>query len=108
MSLRVAAVDRILQFVRQGRVLSVTTFREEEAEAIEVIASAESRFVGRRLRDLRFPAGAIVGAIVRGSGEVVVPRGDERIAGGDRVIVFALETVVPRLEAAFLATTGRR
>ena len=35
-SLRVAAVDRILQFVRQGRVLSVTTFREEEAEAIEV------------------------------------------------------------------------
>jgi trk system potassium uptake protein TrkA len=33
---RLAAVDRILQFVRKGKVISVTTFREEEAEAIEV------------------------------------------------------------------------
>lgn len=106
-SLRVAAVDRILQFVRQGRVLSVTTFREEEAEAIEVIASAGSRFVGRRLRDLKFPQGALVGAIVRGSGEVLVPRGDEVIHAGDRVILFALETIVPQLEAAFLAAKPR-
>lgn len=107
-SLRVAAVDRILQFVRRGRVLSVTTFREEEAEAIELIASTESRFVGKRLRDLHFPPGSLVGAIVRTTGEVVVPRGDERIAGGDRVILFALEKVVPQLEAAFLATPRRR
>ena len=35
---RLAAVDRALQFVRKGRVLSVTTFGEEEAEAIELIA----------------------------------------------------------------------
>ena len=62
----------------------------------------------RSFRDVRFPPGALVGAIVRGSGHVVVPRGEERIAGGDRVILFALEKVVPQLEAAFLATTGRR
>ncbi|HEX9187538.1 MAG TPA: Trk system potassium transporter TrkA, partial [Vicinamibacteria bacterium] len=36
---RLAAVDRILQFVRKGRVMSVTTFREEEAEAIELVAT---------------------------------------------------------------------
>jgi hypothetical protein len=36
---RLAAVDRTLQFVRKGRVLSVTSFREEEAEAVELIAS---------------------------------------------------------------------
>ena len=58
---RRAAVDRILQFVRKGRVLSVTTFREEEAEAIELIATDSKRYVGRRLRDIRFPRGAIVG-----------------------------------------------
>jgi trk system potassium uptake protein TrkA len=62
--------------------------------------------VGKRLRDLRFPRGAIVGAIVRPDGTVVVPRGNETINGGDRVILFALETVIPRLEAAF--HTGRR
>lgn len=107
-SLRVAAVDRILQFVRRGVVHSVTTFREEEAEAIELIASNDSRFVGRRLRDVRFPHGALVGAIVRKSGEMVVPHGDEVIAGGDRVILFALETVVADMEAAFLGARARR
>ncbi|HSB60112.1 MAG TPA: NAD-binding protein, partial [Vicinamibacteria bacterium] len=100
---RLAAVDRILQFVRKGgHILSVTTFREEEAEAIELIATEGSKYVGRALRDLRFPGGAIVGAIVRPSGEVIVPRGDVAIQGGDRVIFFTLERVVRDLESAFL------
>lgn len=104
---RLAAVDRTLRFVRKGGVVSVTTFRQEEAEAIELIAPANSRYVGRPLRDIRFPDGAIVGAIARG-GEAIVPRGDAVIKPGDRVIFFALERVVPKLESAFLAEQGRR
>jgi trk/ktr system potassium uptake protein len=101
-SQRLATVDRILQFVRKGRVLSVTTFREEEAEAIELIAAAGSKYVGKRLREIRFPRGAIVGAIARVDGEVLVPRGDATIQAGDSVIFFTLESVVPELESAFL------
>ena len=104
---RLAAVDRILQFVRKGRVLSVTTFREEEAEAIELIAAEGSKYVGRSLRDIRFPRGAIVGAIARPNGEVVVPRGEGTIQAGDRVIFFTLENTVPLLESAFLAEARR-
>jgi len=100
---RLAAVDRILQFVRKGSVLSVTTFGEEEAEAIEMLAVEGTRYIGRRLRELRFPRGAIVGAIVRPSGAVVVPRGESAIQAGDRVIFFALESIVPELETAFLS-----
>jgi trk system potassium uptake protein TrkA len=104
---RLAAVDGILQFVRKGRVLSVTTFREEEAEAIELVATERSRYVGRPLRELRFPRGSIVGAIVRTDGEVLVPRGDVSIRAGDRVIFFALEGAVPELESAFLMESAR-
>lgn len=104
---RLAAVDRILQFVRKGRVLSVTTFREEEAEAIELVASERSKYVGRKLRDLRFPRGSIVGAIVRQDGQVVVPRGDVEIRPGDRVLFFTLEGAVHELESAFLAESGK-
>jgi len=104
---RLYAVDRILQYVRKGRVLSVTTFREEEAEAIELVA-AESRYTGKKLKEVRFPKGAIVGAIVRPDGEVTVPRGEESIQPGDRVIFFTLERVVPELESAFLAAPRRR
>lgn len=99
---RLAAVDRILQFVRKGRVLSVTTFGVEDAEAIELIATEGSKFVGPKLRDIRFPREAIVGAIARPGGEVIVPRGDASIQAGDRVIFFSLESVVTKLESAFL------
>lgn len=99
---RLVTVDRALRFVQKGGVLSVTTFRQEEAEAIELIGPLNSKYVGVKLSDLRFPEGAIVGAIARTSGEVIVPRGDAVIQPGDRVIVFALEQVVPKLEAAFL------
>ncbi|MCP4497406.1 MAG: hypothetical protein GY825_11580, partial [Phycisphaeraceae bacterium] len=56
----------------KGRI-SVTTFREEEAEAIELVATEESKYVGQKLRDIRFPRGSIVGAIVRPDGEAIVP-----------------------------------
>jgi trk system potassium uptake protein TrkA len=104
---RLAAVDHILQFVRKGRVLSVTTFREEEAEAIELLATEGMKYVGRPLRHVRFPRGAIVGAIVRPGGEVIVPRGDAMIEPRDRVIFFTLESVVPELESAFLVAPRR-
>ncbi|MBK9171273.1 MAG: Trk system potassium transporter TrkA [Bryobacterales bacterium] len=105
---RLAAVDRILQFVRKGRVMSVTTFRQEEAEAIELIAPRGSKYVGKKLRDLHLPHGAIVGAIARADGEVLIPRGDASIEVGDRVIFFALESVVPKLESAFLRDDPER
>ncbi len=106
-STRVAAVDRILQFVRQGHVLSVTTFREEEAEAIELLATPGSKYVGRSLREIRMPAGTVVGAIRRPSGEVLVPRGNTVIQAGDRVVFFCLESLVPYLESAFLKERRR-
>ena len=106
-SSRLVVVDRILQFVRKGHVLSVTTLREEEAEAIELVATPGARFLGKQLKDVHLPRGAIVGAIVRPSGKVIIPRGDAIIQAGDRVIFFCLEHLVPELESAFIADLGR-
>jgi trk system potassium uptake protein TrkA len=103
-SRRVKTVDAILELVRKGKVLSVRTFREEEAEAIELIAHASSKYVGQALREVNFPRGAIVGAIVRPYGEVIIPRGNAVIAAGDRVVFFAAESCVAQLESGFLAT----
>ncbi len=102
MSPRLITVDRVLRYVRKGEVLSVTTFREEEAEAIELVAEAGTRYVGKQLNSVRLPREAIVGAIVRSDGSVIVPRGDATIEVGDRVIFFALASAVPKLESAFL------
>jgi trk system potassium uptake protein len=106
-SSRLSVVDRILQFVRKGHVLSVTTFQEEQAEAIELVAGPHSKYVGKPLKDVRFPKDTLVGSIVRPSGEVVVPRGDTVIYPGDDVVFFSLEQTIPLLESAFLAETVR-
>ena len=106
-STRLVVVDRILQFVRKGQVLSVTTLREEEAEAIELVATPGAKFLGKKLKDVHLPRGAIVGAIVRPSGKVIIPRGDAIIQAGDRVIFFCLENLVPELESAFIGELGR-
>ena len=100
---RLTAVDRILRYVRKGRVISVTSFREEEAESIELIASPNSKVIGKYLMDLKLPRESIIGAISRPDGEVIVPRGKDIIQAGDRVIVFALERTVSSLESVFLA-----
>ena len=102
LSLRLVTVDRILQFVRKGQVLSVHTFRQEEAEAIEVLATAESPYVGKKLKDVHLPHSAIIGAIARKDGSIIVPRGESVINPGDRVIFFCLEDVVQELESAFI------
>lgn len=106
-SLRLKAMDAILEFVRKGGVLSVRTFREEEAEAIEIIAPKTSRYIGLALRDVAFPRGVIVGAIARPDGEVMVPRGDAVIEAGDRVVFLSLDRCVSELESAFLSAANK-
>lgn len=91
-----AAVSAILQFIRKGKVLSVTTVGDEAAEAMEIVALETSELVGKPLREADFQD-AIVGAIVRGD-EVIIPSGDDVIEAGDRVVVFALRSAIARLE----------
>jgi trk system potassium uptake protein TrkA len=101
-STRLVVVDRILRYIRKGNVVSVTTFREEEAEAIELVATPGSKYVDKALKDLAFPRGLLVGAIVRSTGEVEVPRGDSIINLDDHVIFFCLENLIHKLEKSFI------
>lgn len=98
---RLTAADRILRFVRRGRIISVTSFGEVDAESIELIAAPRSRVVGQKLRNLKLPRECVVGAIRRTTGEVIVPRGEDSIQGGDRVICFVLSGAVKALESTF-------
>lgn len=98
---RSAAVGSILHYIRRGRVLRVTSFGAGDAEAIEFEALPTSDVVGRPLRDVRFPGDAIIGAVVREEDQaVLIPRGDDVVRAGDRVIVFALTKAIRKVERA--------
>jgi trk system potassium uptake protein TrkA len=94
---RLSAIGRIMHYIRKGKVLSVATLREEDAEVIETVALETSDIVNRPIRGLKFPKGAIIGAIVR-DGDVIIPGGDDTILPDDRVVIFALQSAIPRVE----------
>lgn len=94
---RLSAVRAILQYIRRGKIITVAPLKGEHAEAIEAEALETSDIVNIPLSKVKFPKGAIVGAIVRGE-QIIIPRGDNIIMPGDRLIIFALQQVVPKLE----------
>ncbi|CAN5295450.1 Trk system potassium transporter TrkA [soil metagenome] len=113
-------IGELLRHVRRGDIVNVHSLRRGAAEALEIIAQGErgkSRVVGRRIDEIDLPAGATIGALVRGltpadgsqadsvdpkSAKVLMAHHDTVIEAGDHVIVFADDPrTIPRVERLF-------
>ena len=94
---RHAAVGRILHFIRKGKIISATPLRDEKAEAFEFVALETSEITDRPFKEIPFPRGTIVGAIVRGE-EIIIPGGDSVIRPGDHCVIFTPRSAIPQLE----------
>ncbi|AUN29584.1 Trk system potassium transporter TrkA [Niveispirillum cyanobacteriorum] len=97
---RSITVSSILQHVRRGRIKAVHSLRENFAEVIEAEALETSTLINTPLKDIRLPAGIIVGAIVR-AGKVIIPRPSTVIKPNDRVIILAEVGQVKKVEKMF-------
>ena len=97
---REITVSSILQHVRRGRIKSVHTIRDGEAEVYEAEVLEASPIAGRSIRDLRLGRDIIIGAILR-DGKIVVPRGDTLLRPGDEVVLVARSTAVKKVEQLF-------
>ncbi|MBN2489520.1 MAG: Trk system potassium transporter TrkA, partial [Planctomycetes bacterium] len=87
-SARVAAANAIIRYVRRGEILSMARVVGNDSEVIEFQLGDGPAILGRPLRTLEFPRGAIIGAIFR-RGEEEIAAGDSVLQAGDRVVVFA-------------------
>ena len=99
-----AVIGELLAYVRRGDVEAVHSLRRGAAEAMEAIVRGDRkscRMAGRRIEEVGLPAGAQVGAIVRGlhradgsdagseaRPEVIIAHHDTVIQPNDHVIVF--------------------
>ena len=100
MTPRAITISTILQHVRRGRIKSVYSINNGDAELIEAVALETSSLVGSPLGQVDLPKGVVVGAVVR-TGEVILP--DERtiIQAGDRVVMMAMREHVADVEKMF-------
>ncbi|MDP5348047.1 MAG: Trk system potassium transport protein TrkA, partial [Paracoccaceae bacterium] len=67
------------------------------AEMIEAEVLSTSPMAGKKVRDLDFPEGVLVGGLLKGN-QVVKPNSDTRIDEGDIVAMFCLAKDVPEVE----------
>ena len=95
---RIKAADALLEHIRRGGVQSVRTLGEEDAEAIELVVPEGCAYAGKRLRQLDLPRGTLVGAMARTDGEAWIPQPEDIVMAGDRIVFFAKEEAVRRLE----------
>lgn len=97
---RAITVSNILQHVRRGRIHAVHSLHEGFGELIEADALETSSLVGKPLREVKLPAGVLLGAVVR-DGTVISPRGNTVVQAGDRVVLFAAAEAVKKVEKMF-------
>ncbi|MCW1933209.1 Trk system potassium transporter TrkA [Pararhodobacter zhoushanensis] len=94
---RATTVSSILRHVRLGRVSSIYTIGDGEAEVIEAQVLSTSPLAGRTIGAIGFPEGALVGAVKK-NGEFVKPTGTTELQEGDQLVIFALRNDVPVIE----------
>lgn len=93
-------VSNILHHVRRGRIHAVHSLWEGFGELIEADALETSGLVGRPLKEIKLPAGVLIGAVVRGN-KVISPRGNTVMQTKDRVVMFAAAPAVKKVEKIF-------
>ena len=94
---RATTVSSILRHIRHGRVRAVYSIGDAEAEVIEAEVLSTSPMAGKRIADIDFPEGVLVGAVRKG-GTVTRPLGSTRIDEGDVIALFALTKDVLEVE----------
>ena len=94
---RATTVSSILRHIRHGRVRAVYSIGDAEAEVIEAQVLGTSPISGHRIKDIAFPEGTLVCAVLR-DGKPRKPTGDMRIDEGDVIAIFAMADDVPEVE----------
>jgi trk system potassium uptake protein len=89
-------VALVEEAVSVGDLVRLMTFRQGQANLLEITLPEEAPVIGRAVRDMELPRDAALVAIVRGS-RVVVPSPDEPLEGGDELLFVAVQDVEGRL-----------
>ncbi|VGM95273.1 Trk system potassium uptake protein trkA [uncultured Avibacterium sp.] len=99
-----ATISALLGHIRKGDVGSVVSLRHGIAEALEIVVHGEaesSNVIGRQVSDIKLPAGAIIGAVLRGD-DVMIARKSLVIEEDDHIVVYVSDKKhIPDVEKLF-------
>ncbi|WP_372367883.1 Trk system potassium transporter TrkA [Candidatus Uabimicrobium sp. HlEnr_7] len=91
----------ILDFVRNGNVLTHTLGRFDDAHLIEMYINDSFPFQGKTLQQIHLPENTLVCIIQRGE-EIFVPKGSSHIQSGDIIVAFTIGKNIDPLRKLFI------
>lgn len=99
---RTCIANRILKMVRPKKASSLAVLGEGQVEVIEFSVDRSAPILGAPLKEVRFPRGALLGAILR-KNRVIVPSGDDEVQAGDSVILIVMADAIEAVQKLFQA-----
>lgn len=92
----------IQQFLRgSSELLGIDYLEGDALHALEFLITPQCPVVGRKLHQISFPQGSLVGGLFRSEGDVILPSGKDALQPGDRVVVLALPHARASMEKLF-------
>jgi len=82
--------------VSVGDLVRLLTFRQGQANLVEITLPDDAPVVGHPVRDVKLPRDSALVTILRG-GRVIVPSPDEPLEGGDELLFVAVQDVEQEL-----------
>lgn len=93
-----SAINEVKNDLQENDVDILATVEQGQGEVLEINLVQE--FNGKRIMDLRFPARAIVGVILR-KNKVIIPKGDTVINTDDILIIFTTSDSADKIKEFF-------
>ncbi|HYF90755.1 MAG TPA: Trk system potassium transporter TrkA [Symbiobacteriaceae bacterium] len=88
---QVISAAAIQQFLRgSSELLGIHYMEGDSLHVLEFLISPECPVAGRKLHQVTFPRGSLVGGIFRADGSVILPSGKDALMPGDRAVILAL------------------
>ena len=97
-SSKTSAINEVRNDLNEADVDILATVEQGEAEVLEI--PVKNDFDGQFIKDIRFPAPAIIGVIQRRS-KVIIPKGDTQIRMRDILIVFTKANDAQKIKEHF-------
>lgn len=99
---RIIAANHILSQIYSGKVTSLVSLHENQAEIMEISVSLDSKVAGIPLSDLGpfLPKDFLI-VMIQNRGRIMIAHGNRVISPGDTVIVVTSPKHVPELEEIF-------
>ncbi len=94
------ALAEILNYCRKGDILSVYPIPELKAQTMKIKITGEIDIIDTPLKNIKFPEGMMIGAIIRGE-KVIIPHGNDDVRFNDLVILFLLPSCVEKAKKMF-------